>query len=261
MSLLQEDAKEYKESTLFGGGFLERAAKRLEEEKALVKVTGAKPGGNPPPKRQRDPNDLRRFLERGAPARYGSRTPSTTSRTTDNSPCRRLQKGRARRHGSRADWPIRHCTHTQLMFFQQYYCPYAIPFSPPTYRTAPALHQELASLNNQPMGAAGCQGLQTGADVTSNPKVPASNGGDRGQANSGGRRGTEAAQQRGNKGRQPMPQPVCQQDFCGPEERWFLQTSCQLEATKSVHGGHTLQDGELGHAERPVTTRRLDGHY
>ena len=111
------------------------------------------------------------------------------------------------------------------------------------------------------MGAAGCQGLQTGADVTSNPKVPASNGGDRGQANSGGRRGTEAAQQRGNKGRQPMPQLVCQQDICGPEEGWFLQTGCQLEATKSVHGDHTLQDGELGHAERPVTTRRLDGHY
>lgn len=52
VSLLQEDAEEKKkESTLFGGGFLERAAKRLEEEKALVKVTGAKPGGNPPPKR------------------------------------------------------------------------------------------------------------------------------------------------------------------------------------------------------------------
>lgn len=131
------------------------------------------------------------------------------------------------------------------MFFQQYYYPYAVPFSPSTCRTAPALHQELASLNNQPMGAAGCQGLQTGADVTYNPKVPASNSGDRGQANSGGRRGTEAAQQRGNKGRQPMPQPVCQQDICGPEEGWFLQTGCQLEAIKSVHGDHTLQDGEL----------------
>ena len=76
VSLLQEDAEENKKkSTLFGGGFLDRAAKRLEEEKALVKVTGAKPGGNPPPKHQWDPNDLRHFLERGAPARYSSRTP------------------------------------------------------------------------------------------------------------------------------------------------------------------------------------------
>ena len=39
--LLTEDTKgERKETTLFGGGFLERAAKRLEDEKALAKVTG-----------------------------------------------------------------------------------------------------------------------------------------------------------------------------------------------------------------------------
>ena len=59
-----------KETKLFGTGFLERAAKRLEDEKALAKVTGARQG--PPPakrhKQDRDPNDLRRFLESGAPA-------------------------------------------------------------------------------------------------------------------------------------------------------------------------------------------------
>ena len=77
--LLTEDAEgEKKETTLFVGGFLERAAKRLEDEKALAKVTGARHGGVPPPKRQRpgqDPNDLRRFLEKGAPAKYGGRNP------------------------------------------------------------------------------------------------------------------------------------------------------------------------------------------
>ena len=35
---------------MFEGGLLEQAAKRLEEEKALVKVKGARPGGNQPPK-------------------------------------------------------------------------------------------------------------------------------------------------------------------------------------------------------------------
>ena len=35
-----------KETTLFGGGFLERTMKRIEEQKALAKVAGA---GNGPP--------------------------------------------------------------------------------------------------------------------------------------------------------------------------------------------------------------------
>ena len=48
-------------------------AKRLEDEKALVKVTGARPGGNQPKKRLQDPNDLRHFLEKGAPAKYDGR--------------------------------------------------------------------------------------------------------------------------------------------------------------------------------------------
>ena len=58
LSLLQEDSEEDKEeNTLFGSGFLERAAKWMEEEKALAKVTGTRPRGNPQ-KRQGDPNDL-----------------------------------------------------------------------------------------------------------------------------------------------------------------------------------------------------------
>ena len=75
---LPEDTEGPKEKgkTLFGGGFLEKATKRIEEEKALAKVAGA--GRNPPPAKRlrqdnKDPNDLRRFLENGAPARYGGR--------------------------------------------------------------------------------------------------------------------------------------------------------------------------------------------
>ena len=63
MSAISDDVVDDKrsESTLFGGGFLERAAKHLEDEKALAKVTGAKSGGGPPQKRPcsaQDPNDL-----------------------------------------------------------------------------------------------------------------------------------------------------------------------------------------------------------
>jgi len=40
VSLLPEDNKEDKGTTLFGGDFLEKACKRMEEEKMLAKVTG-----------------------------------------------------------------------------------------------------------------------------------------------------------------------------------------------------------------------------
>jgi len=40
VGILKEDSEDSKkESTLFGSGFLKRAAKRLEDEKAIVKVT------------------------------------------------------------------------------------------------------------------------------------------------------------------------------------------------------------------------------
>ena len=70
------EQSEEKEVTLFGGGFLERATKRIEKAKELEKVTGSKRGGAPPQKRafqDKDPNDLRRFLEKGAPAKFGGR--------------------------------------------------------------------------------------------------------------------------------------------------------------------------------------------
>ena len=62
-----------KETTLFGGGFLERVTKRIEEQKALAKVAGA--GNGPPCKHQQnwDPHDLCCFLEKGAPAKYSGR--------------------------------------------------------------------------------------------------------------------------------------------------------------------------------------------
>ena len=71
------DTQKQNEATLFSGGFLEKATKRMEEEKALAKVSRSTYGSKQPvPKRHRpdrDPNDLRRFLEKGAPARYRSR--------------------------------------------------------------------------------------------------------------------------------------------------------------------------------------------
>lgn len=70
-SLASEDY-EKREDQLFGPGFLEKASKKIETQKALAKVSAEQPS------RKRswdnDKSDLRRFLSKGAPAKYGSRT-------------------------------------------------------------------------------------------------------------------------------------------------------------------------------------------
>ena len=94
----EEEGDKKKGTTLFGSGFLERASKRMEEEKALAKVTGSRP---PRRKRQRttqDPNDLRRFLERGAPARYGGRKPQRQQPYSQRPPQHKTQKGKNRKY-------------------------------------------------------------------------------------------------------------------------------------------------------------------
>jgi len=74
----EKEEKKAKGTTLFHGGFLEKATKRMEQEKALAKVAGerSKQPANKRRRVDRDPNDLRRFLERGAPAQYGGRNQS-----------------------------------------------------------------------------------------------------------------------------------------------------------------------------------------
>ena len=72
---VEDDEEGSKATTLFGGGFMEKANKRLEEEKTLTKVAGLQ-RENPAAKRQRfshDSSDLRSFLDKGAPAQYSGR--------------------------------------------------------------------------------------------------------------------------------------------------------------------------------------------
>jgi len=140
---------------------------------------------------------------------------SITSHTLSNDPCQRPQKENARRHGNRTDWTVKQCMYAQLIFFNNIITP--TPFGltshlpdgcHTTSRTSRPLYR--------PMGAAGCQGLQAGTAPDS--EVPTTNSGNQGKSNPGGRRSAEAARQRGNKGCQPMPQPVCQQNICDPKK-------------------------------------------
>ena len=80
-SLASEEYAE-RESDLFGPGFLEKASKRLEVEKALDKVT-TKLGPQPKcPRYDRDKSDLRSFLARGASAGGGSKNMRQTNPQT-----------------------------------------------------------------------------------------------------------------------------------------------------------------------------------
>jgi len=70
-SLALEDYSD-RQNQLFGPGFLEKASKRLELDKAFAKVTA--PPLNPKKRnRSEEHEDLRCFLSRGAPSQYGSR--------------------------------------------------------------------------------------------------------------------------------------------------------------------------------------------
>ena len=59
------------ERNLFGPGFLEKASKKLDADKAMAKVTGS-PTDNRKRPYEEDPTDLRSFLGKGAPAHGGS---------------------------------------------------------------------------------------------------------------------------------------------------------------------------------------------
>jgi len=64
--------------TLLGGCFLERPTKHIEKANELEKVPGSKQTVGSPQKRkyqEKDPNNMRCFLEKGAPARCSNRNP------------------------------------------------------------------------------------------------------------------------------------------------------------------------------------------
>ena len=66
-----------RESNLFGPGFLEKASKRIEVDKTMSKVSNPHSSGannsNKRARYSRDKTDLRSFLARGPPARYGDK--------------------------------------------------------------------------------------------------------------------------------------------------------------------------------------------
>ena len=73
-SLAEEEYKG-RESNLFGPGFLEKASKKLEAEKALAKVSQDNSGGSRKRTYEDDPKDLRRFLAKGSVWQQGETMP------------------------------------------------------------------------------------------------------------------------------------------------------------------------------------------
>jgi len=84
-SLAVEDYKD-RESNLFGPGFLEKASKKLEDDKALAKVSQDGSGSSRKRPYEDDPKDLRCFLSKGAPAQYGSKGKHCQSKPFNSQP-------------------------------------------------------------------------------------------------------------------------------------------------------------------------------
>ena len=70
-SLATEQYEDRKDN-LFGPGFLEKASKKLESDKALAKIAAPNPRKRSHPE---DPSNLCHFLSNGAPSKYTSKGP------------------------------------------------------------------------------------------------------------------------------------------------------------------------------------------
>ena len=147
---MEDTESEKKETTLFGGGFLEKAAKRLEEEKVLAKVIGARHGGSPLSKCQcpgQDPNDLRRCLEKGTPAMYSSRNPPAPAAIPTKEATQQ-----------RVEQTVASVEHIQFNMFNQYFNLYSTFITSSPYEPTPTLLVQLAEYNIRPIAAPGGKG-------------------------------------------------------------------------------------------------------
>jgi len=137
-----ENLDKAKETTLFGGCFLERATKRIEEQKALAKVAGA--GNGPPHKCQQtqDLHDLHRFLEKGAPARYGGKELQAPEAVPPSS-YRGERSRRANSQPNSCEGTIDSCTHN-FTIFNECFFPYPWCIAPSNSGSPPSVSQQLA---------------------------------------------------------------------------------------------------------------------
>ena len=247
---LPEDQKEGKEKevTLFGGGFLERATKRIEKAKELEKVTGSRPSEVELPGQR--PQQFASFLEKGAPARYGG---GNSVRHKPHNQQQRFQNQKERKQETKQleTEQLTH-VHTNLLNNTISHIP-CISQLPP----ASPLLLQLASYNRRPMDAAGGDWLQARASVDSSSRCGTSVGD--GQGRPGRRGSSEASEERSYKGSAQLPWSIPQPHLSGAQEGWLIQTSGQSEATESVHRKSTFQDGEPGNDKKPAEEQQLDG--
>jgi len=241
VSFLPEDEEEGKEMTLFGGGFLERASKRIEEEKMLAKVTGSKP---PPPECQRvvqPQKDLRRFLEQGARAKYSGRNPQCPQQYSNQQ--RHNQKSFKGNSNST------YCKFPCCNNFQQYLYPYYWSVPPPLSWPIPTLHPELAGVDCRQLGFAGGQRLQVGIGCAPYATVSTSN--------------HCYFRYRSFKTREQSRCPILALDSTSAESSWFPVRMVHSDQWWTwdhwTNGDSSLQNGKFDDDKGPPSGRGLDG--
>ena len=246
---VKDTEQKAKETILFHGDFLEKATKQMEQEKVLAKVAGEKhkQSGNKCRQTDRDPNDLRHFLEKGAPTKYGGGN-QMHSKTFHHSKLYNHPKPAKLYPGNRGKrlTMIPETVDTHIYTGTNFQLSLLLPFPSGSPAILPT---QLTNYNSQPMGIGSCQGLLTSALVQVMP--PRAIGFKRAHLIS------EKAHKLLANGALVLPRSVSQQDLCGYEEGWLTQASDQTDATEPIHEEHTLQDGKPGYDEGLTETRRL----
>ena len=115
-----------------------------------------------------DPNDLRHFLEKGTPARYGSRNPPAPAAILTTATHPEEQEGQGQEATQqRVEQTVASVEYIQFNMFNQYFNLYSTFIRSSPYGPTPTLLVQLAEHNNRPIAAPGGKGLQARAIVNS----------------------------------------------------------------------------------------------
>lgn len=221
-----EEAKE-KDKTLFGGGFLKKATKRIEEEKVLAKVAGA---GHKPPPVKRHRLDNKKIQTTCAV--FWRRVPlqdTVAGILGANSRIPRKDQPNSRRRATTTSSGQKASTHTNLHMLNSVLLPIPGIACFPTAGWLPCCFQNWQKIMaDQWVFITNGLGIQVGAADNPSPEVTSMTSG--GWESSPDKRGgAKANDQRCSKEGQPMCRSVPQSDIPSPEEGWSYRPVANLK--------------------------------
>ena len=252
LKALATESYEKREDQIFGPGFLEKASKKIETQKALAKVSSEQTS------RKRtwdnDKSNLRSFFYQKAPLRStAAGTSASTSRTASHTTIASSSSNSQETNPPAANLNPSPANKSHTAIFKHSFT------SITNRRQSCPLFAELEADYLRSLDARSSERLPPGIFQPPIPGIPSPHCGQvtlRAAADRGG--DTSPTPEAGSGQDQPQPRPVCEQSIPGHKERWLLPPSDQSEATELLPSEATFQDGGNWDAERSPTSVRLD---